>query len=731
MGQTVFIQLFATGQDTGPFDIYTCTGGTCDGTAFQTNIPKSNLTSGQYFYNVPNGTDAMKVQSTGNCVTLIQIVISGSPIPTSTAVPTQTPTPTPTPTPLPCYCYTVNAPYQTQINWKDCSGNNQSQKVTASQFYLCAQQGTVVRTDQDPLSASTISGGTVVCTINTDCEPISGCSCYTFVTTTPGQVYNINYYDCDGNYTIQSVNSTVNPTYSVCGYYPIVDEFVDVTRVDSGSCIFNGVDYSCPEVFILDAQDLLSARLNVIKSTTPYTVDWGDGTVSAFTAGVNAMSSPGHIYNSPFTPFTGQIKIISYDLSGIYYFDGYQNFSGGTNKRMTIYGSEMSKLDGLTYFNNAYFVGYSGGTADLPNSLLKFYSYVGKITGNTSDLPSTMTDFQATEQNTVSGNTLYLPSTLKHLYVFGSNTITGDVADLPAGMKNFSLGGSNTVYGETQYLPSGLTDLYVWGQNTLSGDTFGLPRNLDTINLNGYNSLSGDTSGLPTGLTYCQLINTGLLPIGGKVTVSGDTSGLPRNLNVFTCTGLNTISGLTSALPSGLTYLYVVGSNKIGGSTSGFPSTLDTIYMTGSGTTAPDVIYGDVIGLPSATSISIYGYNIISGNTSNIPSTLTTFRIQGNNTISGDVKNVPTGINSLLIGNLNTANVYSGGRIWTSPMNDVSLYPVTAFSSTDVDNLLIDLSSSSWFGNREINIKGTRTAASNAAYNILTGSPNNVTITFY
>ena len=149
--------------------------------------------------------------------------------------------------------------------------------------------------------------------------------------------------------------------------------------------------------------------------------------------------------------------------------------------------------------------------------------------------------------------------------------------------------------------------------------------------------------------------------------------------------------------------MWVTGDNTISGTTSGFPRNL--------------------------TSIQITGNNTINGNVSGLPTGLTSFTLVGFNTISGNVTNFPANVTYTDLRGFNTVNTYTSPRVWPNNMNAILISPTSAFSSTDVDNILNDLSGSTWTGiNRGITLRGTRTAASNGAVTYLTGSPRNVTI---
>ena len=86
----------------GPFSLYSCTGVTCSGTPFETEVSLASLQGGYGTSLVPNGTTIVKIKSTGeSCPYEITKSIVG--LPTNTPTPTSTPTGTltPTPTPLP------------------------------------------------------------------------------------------------------------------------------------------------------------------------------------------------------------------------------------------------------------------------------------------------------------------------------------------------------------------------------------------------------------------------------------------------------------------------------------------------------------------------------------------------------------------------------------------------------------------------------------------------------
>jgi len=82
----------------------------------------------------------------------------------------------------------------------------------------------------------------------------------------------------------------------------------------------------------------------------------------------------------------------------------------------------------------------------------------------------------------------------------------------------------------------------------------------------------------------------------------------------------------------------------------------------------------------------------------------------------------------------NTISDYTSGKTWNNNINFFRITPVAGggLSSTEVDNLIIDLNGSAWAGtSRTLSLIGTnaaRTAASNAAVTSLTTNKS-VTVT--
>lgn len=76
----------------------------------------------------------------------------------------------------PCYCYEVTLISGTcTVEYIDCAGVFQSTPIGGgdpSVIYVCAQEGTVNAVCLAPLNSAVVTGGTVVCTDTSDCQPI-------------------------------------------------------------------------------------------------------------------------------------------------------------------------------------------------------------------------------------------------------------------------------------------------------------------------------------------------------------------------------------------------------------------------------------------------------------------------------------------------------------------------------------------------------------------------------
>ena len=127
---TVILTLTVAGSDSGPFDLYSNTDGYV--TAFEIGVAKSALEGGYTTSLVPDGTTIVKVQSTGNCKTSVNIILTGGTTTTTTTAS------------VVCSSY-QSQPYDEtfSITYIDCNGVEQSEFRTCfstiCRYNVCAQ----------------------------------------------------------------------------------------------------------------------------------------------------------------------------------------------------------------------------------------------------------------------------------------------------------------------------------------------------------------------------------------------------------------------------------------------------------------------------------------------------------------------------------------------------------------------------------------------------------------
>ena len=191
---------------------------------------------------------------------------------------------------------------------------------------------------------------------------------------------------------------------------------------------------------------------------------------------------------------------------------------------------------------------------------------------------------------------------------------------------------------------------------------------------------------------------------GRRVTGWGDTSPV---LGYATATGSPT---LTSG----------VGLSKL--------TSLITLFIGASGGSTP----GDISNLTSLTYLRVVtGSSILTGSISNLTS-LTFLRLQASHTLSGDfgVNNVADGINGwfdFIGGNMVD---YTAGATWENVNINISPDAGYGLSSTEIDNMLIDMAASQTLSGKTITLQGSnaaRTSASDTAYGILTTTDSGYT----
>ena len=488
-------------------------------------------------------------------------------------------------------------------------------------------------------------------TINTNCDPESLFNTNVIVRLRIEYIISCEKCNlsCDIEYT-QIITPTPTPTPTQIPLEEFIINAVGVTQ------IYSTTQYS---------------GFTIISSLT-YQIDWGDGNIETFPPGTTKIN---HIYSSPYLPYTGQIKILSTDLTTITSFASQSN--PHNSQSLWTSTSELQKLDGLISL-----------VCNLTNGLF--------ITGDVNDLPNTL-NFLSTSNNNLSGNTSNIPPLLTVMNIQGSNTISGDTSGFTNTLtSSLSLYGNNTVSGNVSDLPTS-DNIQIYGFNTISGDTSGIPMST-RFQIDGYNTISGDVSNLPSTLVRCTIL--------GDNTISGNVSGFTAPIEIIVIQGDNTISGDISGLPLSVIAILIVGFNTISG---------DVQYLP-----------------PNMISLSLYNKSLapntvsIFGNISTLPSNLTTFNVVSTGVTSGDLYYIPSGVTEFTLQS-NMTFTYTSGRNWASNFLKLTINPSgswVGFNSTETDNILIDIQPKYInTGNSKFIIKcgstPKRTSASDAAFTAL------------
>ena len=492
-----------------------------------------------------------------------------------------TPTPTPTPTMvIVCNCISFENTTSGTLNFSltQCNGTILNGMVqSGTTLYYCgrlpsADIGVNVQISEicidntcapiptaTPTATPTPTLAPIVGYFQDSCDPLN-----TFI------VYNIptSYSPLSGVYYVQSSGyvgcvTSISPITSTNQYsYILLNSQPDINTCQILNPCPTPTPTSTPtstpiplEEFIINAVGVNQIYQTpssgfTINSSLTYYIDWGDG-IETFPPGITKIN---HIYSSP---YTGQIKILSTNLTTITSFNSETNPHNSQSLWTTT--SELQKLDGLLSLN-------------VQNSNGLF------ITGDVNNLPTTLTSL-IVYNNNLSGDTSNLPQFLTLMAIYGTNTISGDTSGFPSTLTSvLDLQGNNTVSGDTSNLPSMLTTstMIIRGQNTISGDTSGLPA-VRQLRITGNNTISGSVLNLPSSLVICE--------IDGFNTINGDISTVPPNIQIFLCDGNNTISGDITTLPLTSRSINIQGLNTITGDLFLLPPLITGLRINGSNNT--------------------------------------------------------------------------------------------------------------------------------------------------
>jgi len=124
MAQTILITLTIAGANTGPFDLYACSGSplVCSPFPFDTDVQKADLQAGYLSFAVPDSATVIKVKSQGVCEdSEINLPITGTTTTTTSSTSSTTSTTT---TAAVCYEFLIenvsDPPNQQVAYWTDC-----------------------------------------------------------------------------------------------------------------------------------------------------------------------------------------------------------------------------------------------------------------------------------------------------------------------------------------------------------------------------------------------------------------------------------------------------------------------------------------------------------------------------------------------------------------------------------------------------------------------------------
>jgi len=268
--------------------------------------------------------------------------------------------------------------------------------------------------------------------------------------------------------------------------------------------------------------------------------------------------------------------------------------------------------------------------------------------------------------------------------------------------------------------PEDVTSINLGQNGTGSSPLSGIVKLTQFINLTAF---EGGSNGIQSVIGLKDLNSLNRFSIFGDNTLNNHLSSLPNNLETFDVRGQNITRGNISNLPNDLGTYNNLGNNITTGNIVNLPNNLITYRNLGNNTTS-----GNLRDLPG--SLVFYdngGSNTVTGSLSTIPSGITYFRSIGNNTI-----------NSYYDG---TAGNGYGKRVWASNMRYIEITPTLSsgqprIPASHLVTLLVDLTSTTWAGEKIIKIDGLNNPIINlttypdarTAINTLTSAPLNINV---
>ena len=229
------------------------------------------------------------------------------------------------------------------------------------------------------------------------------------------------------------------------------------------------------------------------------------------------------------------------------------------------------------------------------------------------------------------------------------------------------------------------------------------------------NTITGDIRYLPLSLTYFEVY--------GSNTISGNTQHIANHVFVhFIVSGNNTISGDIRFFPATITVLLVVyGQNQLTGDIFNMVSTPQYMSIAGNNT-----VSGNIRNLqPETTQMDFVGQNMVRGNIQVLASGVTAAQFQGDSVTTGDIGLTPANLVVLFMLGQGVPTAYTA-KAWINGVQII--YLGSGLSNSEIDDLIIDLSAVTWAGDKILNIRGSRTAASDAAVTSLEAQGVTVTV---
>lgn len=408
------------------------------------------------------------------------------------------------------------------------------------------------------------------------------------------------------------------------------------------------------------------------------------------------------------TPYTGKV-IISGTLNML---SNYNVSAQNTGGKISVNLIEYEKLRNLAETGSTTIEFYPyGDVIHLPRNSIKMYYLSGDIWGSLSDLPPNLKLFGVYINNTLKGNIKEIPLTVENIILQGSTTIDPIIfSDIPQNVRTLELAvRSFSIIDSLANLRSNIISLSIGGfanNNYITGDLSDIS-NIMNFSMNTNSLITGDLSVLNRGMTTF-FINSGN-------EISGQISDIPKGVTYFVCYGSNTIAGNVIDIDLPAQTFQLKGLNSITGTIANIPKYIEYIELWGDTT-----LSGNITDLSrSIAQFDVRGNNTITGDLANYPKSGQSIQIGGNNTLYGDLANCTDKLLIYLTGNMSCT--YSSSD-WGNMYQFIYIPTTTGLTTSEIDQLLVDLSAAEWSVYNRIDIRGAnapRTPTSDIAVALL------------